>query len=262
MPIGLTEIAWASMWYFATVILGFLFVNETLGWFGAAHRILMALHTFVWMYFTNLLPSIARCAGEPVGVLQRLMERSIGFGVSTACLVAFLVSMLADPIMTIAFGAQFAGGSTSLTVLAWLLPVAMLSGHYRYTLLAYSESSRMLICTVTSAVMAILMGVALVPVFGATGAAVALLLANIANLGLTYLSVKKSIVHVPFLRRISWPLVGTLAAFAVLLVTHNVWIAAGVSVAQYLVYLISFYGRDALQALGHRVKVVEESAAA
>ena len=60
-PIGLTELAWAFMWYFGTVLLGFIFSDASLGWFGASHRALMALHTFVWLYFFNLLPSISRC---------------------------------------------------------------------------------------------------------------------------------------------------------------------------------------------------------
>ena len=63
-PIGLNELAWAFMWYFCTVLLGFLYSDRTLGWFGASHRALMALNTFVYLYFFNLLPSISRCARQ------------------------------------------------------------------------------------------------------------------------------------------------------------------------------------------------------
>ena len=40
----------------------------------------MALHTFVWLYFFNLLPSISRCVGQPREYLQGLMSRSIRRG--------------------------------------------------------------------------------------------------------------------------------------------------------------------------------------
>ncbi len=60
LPIGMTEMAWAFTWYFSTVILGLIYAKELLGWFGASHRLLMALHTFVFLYFFNLLPSISR----------------------------------------------------------------------------------------------------------------------------------------------------------------------------------------------------------
>ena len=38
VPIGLTEVAWAFMWYFSTVLLGLIFSDWSLGWFGASHR--------------------------------------------------------------------------------------------------------------------------------------------------------------------------------------------------------------------------------
>ena len=76
-PIGLSELAWAFMWYFCTVLLGFFFADKTLGWFGASHRALMALHTFVWLYFFNLLPSISRCVALPHQKLLELMDGSV-----------------------------------------------------------------------------------------------------------------------------------------------------------------------------------------
>ena len=53
------------LWYFATVFLGLWVVDDSLGQFAASHRIVMALHTFVWMYFYNLLPTICRTAAAP-----------------------------------------------------------------------------------------------------------------------------------------------------------------------------------------------------
>jgi len=47
VPIGLTELVWALLWYIATVLAGLMVRDHSLGWFGASHRILMALHTFV-----------------------------------------------------------------------------------------------------------------------------------------------------------------------------------------------------------------------
>ena len=56
------------MWYFCTVLLGFTSPGRTLGWFGASHRTLMALHSFVSIYLYNLLPSISRCVGPAAQV--------------------------------------------------------------------------------------------------------------------------------------------------------------------------------------------------
>ena len=51
LPIGASELVWAVKIYFATILLGFVIGGEELGWFAAAHRIVIALHAFVWLYF-------------------------------------------------------------------------------------------------------------------------------------------------------------------------------------------------------------------
>jgi O-antigen/teichoic acid export membrane protein len=262
LPIGLAELAWASMWYFATVILGFLFMDASLGWFGAAHRVLMALHTFVWMYFINLLPSISRCAEKPLETLHRLMEQSIGFGVATCLYVAFVITVLARTVMQLAYGSEFAGGGKSLAILAWLLPIAMLSGHYRYTLIAYGQSSVLLTCTVVSAVTTVLCGVGLVPKFGATGAATALLVGNLTNLGLAFWGVKRSIAHVPFLRKIFLPLAGITAVSMVLFATRNVPVILGLASAAYIAYVLFSYRQHATRVIAQRFKVAPQESAA
>src|SRR5262249_22877456 len=74
VPIGLAEVAWASLWYFPTVLLGVLAPRQQVGWFTASHRIVMGLHTFVWLYFFNMLPSISRCVAEPKSRLCSLIS--------------------------------------------------------------------------------------------------------------------------------------------------------------------------------------------
>ena len=78
-PIGLSQVSWVVLWYFATVFLGFWVADESLGQFAAALRIVMALHTFVWMYFYNLLPTICRTAATPGRDLRQLLGPSLTF---------------------------------------------------------------------------------------------------------------------------------------------------------------------------------------
>jgi O-antigen/teichoic acid export membrane protein len=190
-PIGLSQLAWAFQWYFATVLLGLLTPDRSLGWFGAAHRILMALHTFVWLYFFNLLPSMSRSASLPRRHLRELLDRSMPIAAWGSTLVALLVSLLARPIITTAYGAAYAGSADVLAVLAWMLPVSMISGHYRYTLLACDRQRALFVLVAVSAAVAIAFCLVLIPMFGAVGAAVGLLLGNVANLALVYVHVRR-----------------------------------------------------------------------
>jgi O-antigen/teichoic acid export membrane protein len=87
-----------------------------------------------------------------------------------------------------------------------MLPIAMLSGHHRFILLAYNHQLRLLGCMVASAVAAVVSGLVLTPLFGGSGAACALIIANVLNLVLVYFSVRKLIVTVPLWPQIKVPL--------------------------------------------------------
>lgn len=205
-PIGLAEIAWAFMWYFCTVLLGLVFSDATLGWFGASHRILMALHTFVWLYFFNLLPSISRTAGRPRQELLELMDSSMRLVSWAGLFGAALLCAIAPDALTLMYGPYFRSAGPSFSILVWMLPVAMLSGHHRYTLIAYGRQQQLLNATIVSAAVAVALGFALVPAYGGIGAAWALLIANVVNFALVYVAVRNRIATIPIVSPLAAPL--------------------------------------------------------
>jgi O-antigen/teichoic acid export membrane protein len=219
LPIGLSELSWAFMWYFCTVLLGLFYPDKSLGWFGASHRTVMAMHNFVVLYFFNLLPSISRCVGRPNSQLLQLMDRSVRFVAWTGLYAAAALSVLAPWVLQFLYGKPFRVGSGTLVILVWMLPIAMLSGHHRFILLAYNHQVRLLGCMVASAVAAVVSGLVLTPLYGGSGAACALLIANGLNLVLVYFSVRKHVVRVPLWPQIRVPLAalasGALIFFAI-----------------------------------------------
>jgi O-antigen/teichoic acid export membrane protein len=250
-PIGMTELAWAFMWYFCTVLLGMVFDDASLGWFGASHRALMALHTFVWLYFFNLLPSISRCVGHPVDRLLELMDRSIRFTAWAGLFAVGALSAFAPLLLTTIYGPAFRAAISSFDVLAWMLPVAMLSGHYRYILIAYNRQGILLGCTACSALTAVGLGFLLVPFYGGVGAAWALLVANVVNFILVYLAVRRHVANVPVYRRLAGPLLAAVISLAIyrLLADWNPWAAVAASLAWYVGCVIWTSGADSLALL-------------
>lgn len=245
IPIGLADLAWAFMWYFSTVLLGLVFTGNALGWFGAAHRVVMALHTFVMLYFFNLLPSISRCVGRPAAHLLDLMNGSIRLTAWTGLFGAALLTVLAPQVLVILYGPSFRGAAVSLSILVWMLPIAMLSGHYRYALIAYRLQNQLLRCTVISAVVAVGLGFALVPLYGGTGAAWALLTANAVNFLLVWNAVRKLITVIPLRAHLAAPLGALLVSGIVYfaLVGKSLPLAVSGAVAVYLAALLCFDGR-------------------
>ncbi len=195
-PIGLSELCWAVLWYGATVLLGWMAPGEQLGWFGAAHRILMALHTFVWLYFFNLLPSLSRSAARPP-LLQTLLRRSLAVAMPAGLGVALGLSAVARPLLALAYGERFAGAAPLFSILVWMLPVSLWSGHYRYTLIAGGRQRWLLAAAAVAALVALPLGALLIGRFGALGAAWSLLAALSVNGVLAWAFVRRLLLRAP-----------------------------------------------------------------
>ncbi len=245
-PIGMGQLAWAFLWFLPTVQLGFLTSGEGVGRFGAAHRVVMALHTFVWLYFVNLLPTMSRCASLRGRDLRDLMRRSLILVSWGGIFVAFVTGLLSERLVVLAYGPAFSGSGWLLAILIWLIPVALLSWHYRYGLIAYNLQGWDFLCTTASAVVGAALGFLLIPVMGTLGAVIAIVTANVVNLVLAAYCVQRRITRVRFLPHLAAPLtaMGLALGLFLLLAADHFWLAAGAAAAVYLVVLVACLRRQ------------------
>jgi O-antigen/teichoic acid export membrane protein len=247
-PIGLSHLAWALQWYCATVLMGLLAAGEELGWFAASHRVIMALHTFVYLYFFNLLPSLSRGASQPAVEIGELTARSLGLTMWGGIAVALALTVLGGDVLSAAYGSQFLGVHRSLAILSWLIPIALLNGHYRYVLIACNQQRLEFTCSAVSAATALVLAVVLIPYYGSAGAAFALVGAGVVNLGLAFAYVNSRIVRITFLRHVALPLAACAVAFAcfTLLEAFGTWLAAACAGTVYLALFLLWAGRQLL----------------
>jgi O-antigen/teichoic acid export membrane protein len=201
-PIGLSQVCWAILWYLATVFLGIWVIGDSLGQFTASHRMVMALHTFVWMYFYNLLPAICRTAAAPATDMQRLLGSSLAFTTWAGGLAALLVTLLADDIIAVAYGDAYRPAGRLLAVLIWAVPLALIGGHYRSALIACDHERLEFRCNAIGAIAALVLGMLLIPRYGAFAAALALVASALAVLVLAHAAARQAQLSVPPLSRI------------------------------------------------------------
>jgi O-antigen/teichoic acid export membrane protein len=211
-PIGLTELTWAFLWYIATVLLGLMLAGASLGWFGASHRALMAVHTFVWLYFFNLLPSISRTVSGPKSELERLLGSSLRLTMWGGVWIALTVTLSAGALLGAAFGPAFSSGGPLFATLIWMIPVALASGHYRYTLIAYNRQALLFRATATAAAVVVVASLVLIPRLGALGAAAALLAGCTLELILVWAYVRRQITAIPVAPHLVKPAVSAAGA--------------------------------------------------
>lgn len=235
LPIGASELVWALKVYFATILLGFVLPASEVGWFAASHRIVISLHTFVWLYFFTLLPSIARSTQAPSEVLRGLMKPSIQFTAWSAIFLGIVGTAFAGPIIALIYGPQYEKAVPALKVLIWLIPLALMSGHYRYALIAYDRQRLEFFTAACGAALNILLNLFLVPLYGPLAAASALVASEAAIWVIAYIFVRQKIMPFPFWIYLWRPLLAgaVLAAVLYLMPAIQIWLAAGSALAVY-----------------------------
>jgi O-antigen/teichoic acid export membrane protein len=190
LPIGLTQMMWGLKIYLPTIMLGLLIGGEEVGWFGASHRIIVALHGFVWMYYFNLYPSISRCANEKVQSLNALTGKSLEVTAWSAVFVGTFGTVAAEPF-------------------------------YMYVLIAYNRQWLELSSAVMGAAASIVLNFVLIRRYGFIGAAWAVICAEALIWGLNYFFVRREVLHIRFLKYLPKPLAAGLITAAALLVVPS-----------------------------------------
>jgi O-antigen/teichoic acid export membrane protein len=231
----MSDLAWAALWLFPVVILGLELSGPAIGWFGASHRAAMALHTFVWWYFFNLLPSMARTVAQPRAELEGLMRRSLGITAWAGLGVALGFTLLAQQLLGLAYGGDFAQGGPLLAVIVWVIPVAAISGHYRNLMLAYDLQSLLFVWTAVAAVTACAITWGLAGELGAVSGSIGLVAGNLVLLALSWWTAAERICKIGFLRPMAAPSLAFVLALSPLLLDTGRWLQAAVAGAIYLV---------------------------
>lgn len=179
VPIGLGQMFWATRMFAGTILLGYIATADEVGRFGAAHRILIAAHTFVWWYFFNMLPALTRHWHVDRDGFQSLMRHSLALVLWCGLLFGAVGVLVSRPIMTLTYGAAFAPGAPVLRYFAAVCLVLAISGHYRFGLIAAGYQKQEMMTAAMGAVLAVGLIYAGYVRWGITGAAMGLLAAEV-----------------------------------------------------------------------------------
>ena len=205
--LGLSQIVWAANQYLPTILVAVLASAVELSWFGASQRIVFAVVAFSWVYHFNLFPSLARNLAESRPAFDALVSASFRTISWLGIMASLAGALFADVLSRVVFGDAFAAAAAPLAVLVWAIPVTLLSGHARITLIAGEEQRFVLAAQLAGVGTTVVVGLATIPRYGA--------MAGAATTLISYLAVWV-VAHVFAVRRVvALPLFGVLRPLAV-----------------------------------------------
>jgi O-antigen/teichoic acid export membrane protein len=97
--------------------------------------------------------------------------------------VAFLVSVLREPMIALLFGSTYRAAAVPVAILAWNTAFGYVGAVYLSLFIAQSRQRPLLLVSAASLAVNVLLNLAWIPPYGASGAAAATLLANAAGFG-------------------------------------------------------------------------------
>lgn len=138
-PLAGSSVVWAVRLFAPLLALGVFSTSAEVGVFGAGHRLVIAVHTFVWLYFFNLLPTLSRLGTEEgLAGFQSVFTTSMRLIGWVAMGGAALGSVLAPVLIPLIYGDALADGTGPFAIMVWVLAAAFVSGHHRFSLIALS----------------------------------------------------------------------------------------------------------------------------
>ena len=196
---GLGDFAWACLWYSPALVLGWLglYGAEEVAWIAAPVRVVVALHTFVFLYFFNLLPNLAVELTRGVDAWRAVIVRSMRVSTWPAILLAAAGAITAPITVPLVFGDSYVSAVLPFQIVIWAIPVAWFSGHFRFSLIAAGHQRRDFGVSVATAIVTAISAAMFGSKWGSVGSAVALLTGAIANALLAVVVSHKTLGTVP-----------------------------------------------------------------
>ena len=250
-PLAGSSVVWAVRLFAPLLVLWVLGTSAEAGVFGVGHRLVISAHTFVWLYFFNLLPSLSRLGMEEgLARFQELMSTSMRLVGWVAIGGATIGSLLSPLIIGLVYGPAFAEATTPFAVMVWVLAAAFVSGHHRFGLIALSLQREEFWASVAGALVSLggclALGSNLTPV----SAAATFVAAETTTLVVATFFLKRSVPHLRVLDGILRPLLVTLlGAMLVRSWPPSSVVAAGVLMGAVYLCAIVTLERDGVRRL-------------
>lgn len=167
--VGSSNFVWALAQSVPLFLIAALSGGVETAWFAAAARIVGSLGQFGNLYHFNLYPAVSRAYANADGTLGRLQARSMRVTAWGGVFIALVLTVFALPLVKLTLGHKLLAAAALLKVMAWILPMALWSGHSRNALAAAGEQKMVLYSQVIGLAATVAACIGLGQVYGGIG---------------------------------------------------------------------------------------------
>jgi O-antigen/teichoic acid export membrane protein len=168
--------------YFRVLVIltSLLGTAEATGYFGTSFRIFEVLFGLPVLVLSVALPVLSVAGAEDEERLKYSLQRMTEVALAVAVLLVLVIVVLAEPAIVLLAGEEFRGAAPVLQIQAVALIGVFVGQTWQLGLVAIRRQSALGWANGIALVLVVALGVALIPAYGATGAAVAAVIAESA----------------------------------------------------------------------------------
>jgi O-antigen/teichoic acid export membrane protein len=248
-----------------SVMLSVMRNDAEVGWYNAAYRLIEGLVIFPMIIQYVLFPRVSILYLESKGSVEQLVSRSCKHLIAVAFLTAAVGILLADPVMTLVYGRQYAPATASLQILLGGIGFMFLSSLLRDVLNAVNRPLVPLIGGLLGVAVNVVTNLFLIPRYGHIGTSISTVLAELTLFSLMIGALYRRGYRLELMRWVVKPTLALLPSVGVMLLLrdwHFVLVAlAGTSVYVSGLLSLRYLEADELQALAAMRKRLYRAAA-
>jgi O-antigen/teichoic acid export membrane protein len=167
-----------------TVLLSKLRGDQAVGLYNAANRLVLAGKMIPGVTIAALFPAMAEISRSTRTEFNSFLEKSSALMFSLALPVAVATTLLADRVIPLLYGGQFAGSILCLQILVWGMFFMYLSIVAGYGLIARGKQKTNTAITGIGLGISLVLNLSLIPRFGNIGTSVAIVVTELAVLSM------------------------------------------------------------------------------
>lgn len=205
------------------VMLGFMRTNEEVGFYSAAHKIIMVLIVAVGACGQALYPVISSYYKTAFDELKHILQLTTRVMISITLPLAVGGTIIAKPIFRLLYGPGYDEGIIALQIMLWLIVIMSINTVKAWGLLACNRQSQFFVGSLITAASNIVLNLSLIPALGLMGAAIASVLSE-GIAGTVYHKHFAKIMTLPLLNPMlkSLPAVAAMGIFLFFIMGFNV----------------------------------------
>jgi O-antigen/teichoic acid export membrane protein len=185
-PFGLVAVFTTIYYWIGSVTLSLMQGEEAVGWYNAAFRVFLVLELIPTAYFSSVFPVMSKFFVSSQESLRFIYEKSIKHLIIIGVPIGAGITILADKVILLIFGAEFSPSVIALQILIWSMLFLFVSRVFGLLFNSLNKQVIVAKVTVSCALLNVLLNVVLIPRYSYIGASIATLTTEFVALAVVF----------------------------------------------------------------------------